>query len=677
MAVAILGILIAFGDLTWQPLTKTILLLITFLIASIIAYSLEVKLPFADITQGFAVSFVAIVVLGPVQAALIAGLAMAFCASVILRKGLRRVLINASVQSLACLAAGYSYYALGGFGGSGLEQGIAAFHEAPIYHTARFSIPVLLTGLVNSGVNTGLLVPVLLLEKRIDVRNLLDLTFWDAIATVMFLPLVFVVFVVYGGVELGNILFTLVVLLGMWLVLKKIIEVNIARQMLVLNLSQLKTIHEISKAINTSLDTTTILEIIAINGTPFLGVEASAVRVFDDLPHRGTSYDLSPDERWDEFFASNSFNLINEHIKKYPEKIIVPKLSIENIGQWFTQELHDKYGVQSFVAAPVLEGMRCIGAILFLSRQPCGYTPGQVEFMEFLANETAVAIKNARLYQAMHRTHQRQIEEIRIAERVQLGSLPKRFDAKDLIITGGIRPARELSGDFFDVIETKPHEVAVVIGDVSGKGIPASLTMMAILNSVKVLAPKVSSPSEMMSLLNASLFDEAITMSDTLQYSTGFYAVFNRRTLDMRYSIAGSERPLWWHAKQKVLTFLEGEGIPLGMFGDFKYKNASIKLQPGDRIIMYTDGVTDAVNADGERFSINRFLSSVERHCLRNCTDMSAVLFEDIHSWIGNTALADDVAIYVLHVQGRIELEESVEIVADENPGNKETSLFD
>lgn len=651
--------------------------MITFFLASTVAYALDVRLPFAEITQGFAVSFVAIVVLGPVQAAVIAGLGMAFCASIILRKEFRRVLINWSVQALSCLAAGYAYYALGGFGGSGLEDGIKAFHEAPIFHTARSSIPVIVTGIVNTTINTGLIVPVLLLEKRIDVGSLIRLSFWDAVATLMFLPLVFIVFVVYGGIELGNILFTLVVLLGMWLLLKKIMEINLSRQTLAINLSQLKTIHEISKAINTSLDTKTILEIIAINGTPFLGVEAASVRIFDNPPHKGTSYDHAPDERWAEFFESDAFNLINEHIKRNPEKIIVPKLSIETIDRWFAPELHDKFGVQSFVAAPVLEGMRCIGAILFLSRQQHSFSPGQLEFMEFLANETAVAIKNARLYQEMRRTHQRQQEEIRIAERVQLGSLPKRFDAKDIVITGGIRPARELSGDFFDVIETKPHEVAVVIGDVSGKGIPASLTMMAILNSVKVLAPKVTSPSEMMSLLNASLFDEAITMSDTLQYSTGFYAVLNRRTFDMCYSIAGSERPLWWHAKQKVLTFLEGEGIPLGMFGDFKYKNSTITLLPADRIVMYTDGVTDAVNAEGERYSINRFLSSVERHCLRETGDLAAALFEDVHAWIGKTQLADDVAIYVLHVHDKVADEENVQIKAKDNQAETETSLFD
>jgi sigma-B regulation protein RsbU (phosphoserine phosphatase) len=166
-------------------------------------------------------------------------------------------------------------------------------------------------------------------------------------------------------------------------------------------------------------------------------------------------------------------------------------------------------------------------------------------------------------------------------------------------------------------------------------------------------------------------------MSDSLQYSTGFYGVVDRHSLDMRYSIAGSERPLWWHAKQKVLTFLEGEGIPLGMFGDYKYKNCKISLKPGDRVILYTDGVTDAVNAEGERYSINRFLSSVEKHCLREADDLTAALFEDVHLWTGKEPLADDVAIYVLHLNNSLPKGDAIKLAAEEKTGDKNTSLFE
>ena len=98
---------------------------------------------------------------------------------------------------------------------------------------------------------------------------------------------------------------------------------------------------------------------------------------------------------------------------------------------------------------------------------------------------------------------------------------------------------------------------------------------------------------------------------------------------------------------------------------------------PADRIIMYTDGVTDAVNSDGERYSINRFLSSVERHCLREAEDLAAALFDDVHSWTAKTQLADDVAIYVLHVHDRMQPEEDVEVDVKEDVAETETSLFD
>ena len=134
IAVIMIGNLLLQQDLKWP-----FWVLLSFFIASAVSYQLMVRLPFAQISQSFAVSFVAIVVLGPVQAAIVAGCGVMVRDAFFERKHIRSVLVNAAVQALSCLAAGYTYYAVGGFGGQDLSQGIAAFHSDPVYYTAKNS----------------------------------------------------------------------------------------------------------------------------------------------------------------------------------------------------------------------------------------------------------------------------------------------------------------------------------------------------------------------------------------------------------------------------------------------------------------------------------------------------------------------------------------------------------
>ena len=128
--------------------------------------------------------------------------------------------------------------------------------------------------------------------------------------------------------------------------------------------------------------------------------------------------------------------------------------------------------------------------------------------------------------------------------------------------------------------------------------------MMAIINSIRVLAHKVKKPNEMLSLLNGSLYESETTIEDFFQYSTGFYAILDLRTLKITYAIAGSEKPMWWHAKDRLLTQLDGEGLPLGMFSNTKYSVEKAKFEIGDKIVFFTDGVTDAMDPNGFRYGL-------------------------------------------------------------------------
>ena len=250
-------------------------------------------------------------------------------------------------------------------------------------------------------------------------------------------------------------------------------------------------------------------------------------------------------------------------------------------------------------------------------------------------------------------------------------------------IEGTINPARTLSGDFFDIIELGNDQVGIAMGDVSGKGVPASLTMMAIINSIRVLVHKVKKANEMLAELNESLYESETTIEDFLQYSTGFYAMLDLKTLRMSYAMAGSEKPLWWHGKDRLMSQLDGEGLPLGMFFKTKYSVEKIKLEPGDKLIFFTDGATDVQDPNGVRYGRQALMHSVEKNCLKSEGNLINAIMNDIVNYQRGAAPVDDVAIMTVEVTGpplggkeEAEGDAFNESRPDFAPGKTEANLF-
>ena len=193
--------------------------------------------------------------------------------------------------------------------------------------------------------------------------------------------------------------------------------------------------------------------------------------------------------------------------------------------------------------------------------------------------------------------------ELDIASAMQQSILPTSFPSSTAYkVFGTMQPARNVGGDFFDVIRLQDDQVGLAIADVSGKGVPAALFMMSSRTLLKGAAIGIDSPGAVLSEVNKLLYDDNIAQ----MFVTMLYATYNPTTRTLTYSSGGHDAPLLIHSDGSSTLLPLTNGIALGILPQFEYQQESVQLSPGDTILLYTDGVTEAMNMDGTQLGINR-----------------------------------------------------------------------
>jgi phosphoserine phosphatase RsbU/P len=261
----------------------------------------------------------------------------------------------------------------------------------------------------------------------------------------------------------------------------------------------------------------------------------------------------------------------------------------------------------------------------------------EIEFLAAVADQTATAMYNLGL--------RKQAQEYEEAKEIQQGLLPKQIpQMPGLEISGSWRPARIVGGDYFDVFKLSESRLALCIGDVSGKGMPAALVMSNLQAIVRALASETLSPKELTEKINRVMYRN---VADG-KFITFFYAVIDRHSQTLHYSNAGHNAPILLHEDGTQLRLEEG-GVVLGAFQESSYQQGEVELQSGDRLVLYTDGVTEAVNGKEEEFGEERLVQALvsDRH-LRAETLRNRLL-DQVNEFSGGE-LDDDVTVLVVAV---------------------------
>jgi serine phosphatase RsbU (regulator of sigma subunit)/anti-sigma regulatory factor (Ser/Thr protein kinase) len=238
-------------------------------------------------------------------------------------------------------------------------------------------------------------------------------------------------------------------------------------------------------------------------------------------------------------------------------------------------------------------------------------------------------------------------QKIAIAQRLQRDLFPSNFQKKRIDIHTHLMTADDLAGDFFSITELSPNAIGVVIGDVVGKGIPASLMAMSIHTLFMQEAKLMRSPSELLTLINGMLHSR---FKGDFWYATAFYAKILVTKLSITYSRAGHEFPLLFRNATGKIEELTGQGLPLGMFPSSHYETRQVNLNEGDKLLLFTDGLPDAVNPRGERFGHERLKLFLERNGNNSAEEILEDLKIEIEDFCEGEPHVDDIAISVFAV---------------------------
>ena len=301
---------------------------------------------------------------------------------------------------------------------------------------------------------------------------------------------------------------------------------------------------------------------------------------------------------------------------------------------------------RSEMIVPLFYKGRIIG-VLDLEHTRTGFFNEEHERMlTTLAAQIAIAIENARLYQAVTRQEQQLERDIAMAREVQLRLLPSvapTHTHADMAVH--FLPARTIGGDLYDFLEYGPNQTAIVLGDVSGKAAPAALFAALVSGIMRSAAHQQLQPAAMLAMLNDALQERRLES----QYVAMLYAVWNDQNQTLQVANSGAVQPLFCRAGQS--SPIRAEGFPLGMFPGVTYDEFSVATEPGDVIVFVSDGILDAENTLGEMYGEDRLTSLMCGQRTRSAAHIADAILADVTRFQDGHDRFDDETIIVLKVR--------------------------
>jgi sigma-B regulation protein RsbU (phosphoserine phosphatase) len=241
---------------------------------------------------------------------------------------------------------------------------------------------------------------------------------------------------------------------------------------------------------------------------------------------------------------------------------------------------------------------------------------------------------------------QRQDRELQIAREIQRSLFPLEFPVlPGYAVAAATRPCHEVGGDDYDVIGIGQGRWAIVIADVSGKGVPASILMASLHASLHALAG-TADPATILVRLNRFLFES----TQPSKFATVFYAELDTEAGRLVY-VNGGHVPPYHVSSAGHVSRLEAGGPAVGLLEGMPFEAGSVALAAGDRVVMVTDGATEARSPLDEEFGDERVLATLASHPHAGADATLAALFDDVNAWTGPAGCSDDLTAFVLEVR--------------------------
>lgn len=297
----------------------------------------------------------------------------------------------------------------------------------------------------------------------------------------------------------------------------------------------------------------------------------------------------------------------------------------------------------SEMVAPIVSNNEVIGVFDLESDELNAYSNDDLEVLMLLASQVAIIIEKVMLHEQMIEK-QRLETQLEVARQVQLELLPGRDpQLENFDISAYNFPTEEVSGDYYDWVRIYDDQIGIVIADVSGKGVPAALLMSFLRASLRAATHIGYAPHISMSKVNYLLWESI----ERNQFVTAFYGILDATNRTLSYSNAGHNPPLLMKVDGTV-RFEERGGVPLGMFRDSRYYEYFETIEPGEVFVLYTDGVTEAMNSTDEEYGRDRLVTAVRACRELPAREMIDFIHRDLTAWTEGRGAHDDVTFFII-----------------------------
>jgi sigma-B regulation protein RsbU (phosphoserine phosphatase) len=297
----------------------------------------------------------------------------------------------------------------------------------------------------------------------------------------------------------------------------------------------------------------------------------------------------------------------------------------------------------SEMVAPIISNNEVIGVFDLESDEVNAYSNDDLEVLLLLASQVAIIIEKVMLHEQMIEK-QRLEAQLEVARQVQLELLPPRDPQLDgFDISAYNFPTEEVSGDYYDWVRIYDDQIGIVIADVSGKGVPAALLMAFLRASLRAATHIGYAPHISMTKVNYLLWESI----ERNQFVTAFYGVLDATNRTLAYSNAGHVPALLMNA-DGTARYEERGGVPLGMFRDTRYYEYFQTIAPGQVFVLYTDGVTEAMNSADEEYGRERLLEAARKCRELSAREMVDFIHRDLTAWTEGRGAHDDVTFFII-----------------------------
>jgi sigma-B regulation protein RsbU (phosphoserine phosphatase) len=321
-------------------------------------------------------------------------------------------------------------------------------------------------------------------------------------------------------------------------------------------------------------------------------------------------------------------------------------LFVENVQEHDPAAWAPEEGFFGHAAVPLMVNSHSVGVLVVNQRQPRLLAKDDKRCLQLMANQAALAIEQARLHKEEVKV-QTMEKELEVGRQIQLSMLP----AATPVVPGWefaayYQAAREVGGDFYDFFELPdaPGRLAMVIADVTGKGVPAALFMARTSKMIQTIGLKAGSPSDTLRQTNEAMMRDR--GSELLL--SALYAALDTDSGRLVYANAGHCRPLWLQAATGQVKELDARGIILGAVRDTYLEERDLDVQPGDLLVFYSDGLTEATTADLQPFGEERLQAILAANRGGSAQEVLEAVVDAVRAFVGDAPQSDDLTLFVV-----------------------------